>query len=117
MARIAQTNLFVPDQCGIGFGPSVHPHGKRSLADPPGSCHPVDTADLLLESGCDHTALQGLLAVDAVDEDRCRLLAQRADEPGDESVLECLLGEDQEDQQPHCGDEQTEAHPGSGHLA
>ena len=56
------------------------------------------------------------MPVDAVDEHRRALLADRSDEAGDQTVLQRLLEQDEEHQQGDGGDEEGEAHLGAGHF-
>ena len=90
--------------------------GERALPDATDLSGPWSVADLLLHRRGDHAALDHPLAVDAVDEHGCALLADRTDEAGDQPVLQRLLEQDEEHQERDGRDEQREAHLGTGHF-
>ena len=100
----------------LAVGVAARQAGERALTDGAGLAGAGSGEDVGLHVGGDHAALQHALAVDAVDEHRCVLLADRADEAGDQPVLQRLLEQDEEHQQRDRGDQQREAHLGAGHF-
>ena len=71
---------------------------------------------LRVEFGGDDAALDRALSVHAVDEHGCALVADRADEPGDQTVLQRLLEQDEEHEQRDRGDQEREADLGACHF-
>ena len=90
--------------------------GEGALTDPPRSLDAIHGPDGLLERWRDDAALERLLPVGAEDEHGRRLLPDGSDEARDQPVLQRLLGEDEEDEQPDRADEQPEPGRGSAHL-
>ncbi len=110
---------FVADQRGVerlSVGVAAGLPGERALCDRTDLADAFGGSHLRLHLGGDDAALEDSLAVDAVHEHRSVLVADRADEPVDQSVLQRLLEQDEEHQQRDRGDEEREAHLGAGHL-
>ena len=100
----------------LTVGVATRDAGERALPDRADLADAGRGADLGIHLGRDHAALDDPLPVDAVDEHRSALLADRADEAGDQTVLQRLLEQDEEHQQGNGGDEEGEADLGAGHL-
>ena len=110
--------LVADDRCVEGFAIAVAARQarERALPDPADLADAGRRAHLLFHWGSDHAALDHPLAIDAVDEHRCALFADGADEAGDQPVLQRLLEQDEKDQERDGSDQQREAHLGAGHF-
>ena len=109
--------MLEADERCIGLGPTVDAHGEGALSDPSRLSDTARRANLGFERRVDDAALQRALTVDAKDEHRSRLLAERSNEAGHQTALNGLLGEDQEDQESDGTDQESEANARSPHLA
>ena len=113
--RLAELVLG-PDDRGVRRLRVVDDGRERSLPEAAVLADAVDGEDCRLQVRRQHAALQGPLTVDGVDQDGCRLVAQGADEGGQQPVLQCLLEQHEEEQEADGHRQQPEADESAADL-